>query len=298
MRPALTATLQALTPEKLQGLSPQLRKAARYVVEHPGEIAMRSQRYVAEATKLPAPTFTRLARAIGFDTYDALREVCRRDVMGPARPLAKRARDLVDAPMDPTGDASLFALHAGASVRGINALLAGIDQRALVEVSKLLAKADNVALIGEMSARPIMEYAAYLADVSLQGWSIVGRSGESVPATLARLGQDDIAIVMSLRPYSIRSVELSKHIRAQGTRVIALTDNVLSPIATMADHSFFLSTECPQFFPSHVCATMFFEALVGMIIRERGTKAQQHIAAVERQNHKLNEYWQDETAAN
>jgi hypothetical protein len=30
-----------------------------------------------------------------------------------------------------------------------------------------------------------------------------------------------------------------------------------------------------------------------MVIRERGVQALQHIAAVERQNHKLNEYWRD-----
>ena len=42
---------------------------------------------------------------------------------------------------------------------------------------------------------------------------------------------------------------------------------------------------------------MFLEALIGMVIRERGKEAQQHIAAVERQNHKLNEYWQDTPAA-
>jgi hypothetical protein len=31
----LTAVLNNLSPERLQGLSPQLRKAARYVVVHP-----------------------------------------------------------------------------------------------------------------------------------------------------------------------------------------------------------------------------------------------------------------------
>jgi hypothetical protein len=40
------------------------------------------------------------------------------------------------------------------------------------------------------------------------------------------------------------------------------------------------------------------EALVDMVIRERGTEAQKHIAAVDRQNHILKEYWQEALATN
>ena len=35
-----------------------------------------------------------------------------------------------------------------------------------------------------------------------------------------------------------------------------------------------------------------------MVIGERGTEAQKHIAAVERQNHILNELWQENLATN
>ena len=40
------------------------------------------------------------------------------------------------------------------------------------------------------------------------------------------------------------------------------------------------------------------EALVDMVTCERSTEAQKHIAAVERQNHILNEYWQENLATN
>ena len=49
---------------------------------------------------------------------------------------------------------------------------------------------------------------------------------------------------------------------------------------------------------SHVALMVVLEALVDMVTRERGTEAQKHIAAVERQNHILNEYWQENLATN
>ena len=52
-------------------LSPQLRKAAAYMLENPSDVATLSMRKVAAAAAVPPPTLPRLAQALGFETYDA-----------------------------------------------------------------------------------------------------------------------------------------------------------------------------------------------------------------------------------
>ena len=54
---------------KLDSLSPKLRRAALYVVEHPEEVATRSLRRVARATEMSPPTFSRLAEELNFESY-------------------------------------------------------------------------------------------------------------------------------------------------------------------------------------------------------------------------------------
>ncbi len=252
---------------------------------------MHPQRHVADAAKLPAPTFTRLARAIGFDSYDQLRDVCREDVLHTQTVLADRARALVEEPMDDSGAASLVARHAVAAIRNTQALVDLIDQEALTKASQILARASKVVLIGELSARGIVDYASYVANMSLTGWKVLGRAGESLASDIADLKPGDACIVLSISPYSTRAIETAEHVAKCGIPVIAVTDNALSPLAALADFSFFIGSESPQFFPSHVASTAFFETLVGMVIRERGEEAQKYIAAVERQKHKMNEYW-------
>lgn len=287
--------LKDLTPGKLQSLSPQLRKAARYVVEHPGEVATRSQRFIAESANLSAPTFTRLAHAIGYDSYDALRETCRVEVLHKRTVLAEKARELVDA--DET-DAGFAARHAAATVRNIEALITGLDPEALETAAQMLARARQVALLGVMSARPIVDYAMYLANMSLAGWKVPGRSGYGLASDLADLGPEDVCIVFSIEPYAAQAIELAREVTEKNVPLLALTDNHLSPVAEHAQHCFCIGTQSPQFFPSHVAAMVFFEAIIGMVIQMKGTEAQLRIAAVERQNHKLGEYWQDKPASN
>lgn len=289
MNDARPVKLLDIDPERLQGLSPQLRRAARFVVENPGDIATRSQRHVAEVANLPAPTFTRLARAIGYDSYDALKDQCRGDLLS-------RRVHMDDATLARHGEEiETFTLpkHVKASVEGIQNLLRDVDPVELAEIARLLAHARRVVLIGEMRARAFVDYATYLSDMSIDGWTVIGRGTVSLAAETRDLGPQDAAIIVTMKPYSVRSVETARFIAQSGTPVIALTDSTLSPVAGIAKHLLVASADSPQFFPSYVVTTLLIETLVGMVVAEKGDDAQRRIAETARRSRELNEYWRD-----
>jgi len=290
MNAAKKMKLNDLPPSKLQALSPQLRKAARYVVDNPGEVATRSQRQIADIAQLSAPTFTRLAHAIGYDSYDEMRETCRIDVLQSRTALAEKAQILVDADL---GSANFATKHAASAVRNTENLIANLDINDLDAAAELLSKAQRVALIGVMSGRPVVDYAMYLANMSLTGWTVLGRGGDGLASSMTSLGPDDACIIFSIDPYAKRALDIAELVSNNGVPLIALTDNRLSPAAKNARFCFYMDTDSPQFFPSHVAATVFFEILIGMVIQIRGKEAQERIAAIEQQNHKFGEYWQD-----
>ena len=298
MSQAYPVKLMDLSSERLQALSPQLRRAARFIVEHSGDVATRSQRHISTVSQLPAPTFTRLARAVGLQSYDQLRDLCREDVLRNKTILADRAKSLIAEVNENAEEPSLIARHAASAIRNLQRVVEQTDPDRLTNAAQLLADARRVVLIGEMSARGLIDYVYYMANMSLTGWKVLDRASESLSSELAFLGSKDACIVTAVSPYSTRSLKIVRHIVEAGIPVVAITDNALSPLVSLADHSFFVVTESPQFFPSHVALTVVLEVLIDMVIRERGIEAQKHIAAVERQNHKLNEYWQEDLAAN
>ena len=298
MSQAYPVKLMDLSSERLQALSPQLRRAARFIVEHSGDVATRSQRHISAVSQLPAPTFTRLARAVGLQSYDQLRDLCREDVLRNKTILADRAKSLITEVNEYAEEPSLIARHAASAIHNLQRVVEQTDPDRLTNAAQLLANARRVVLIGEMSARGLMDYVSYMTNMSLTGWKVLDRASESLSSELAFLGSKDACIVTAVSPYSTRSLKIVRHIVEAGIPVVAITDNALSPLVSLADHSFFVVTESPQFFPSHVALTVVLEVLIDMVIRERGIEAQKHIAAVERQNHKLNEYWQEDLATN
>jgi hypothetical protein len=52
----------------LEGLSPQLRRAARHLLDHPDRVAMVSMRRLADEAGVVPASFVRLAERLGFES--------------------------------------------------------------------------------------------------------------------------------------------------------------------------------------------------------------------------------------
>ena len=78
--------------EALPEMSPQLRKAARYVLDNPNDVGVSSIREVAEAAEVTANSLVRMARAAGFDGYEDLRRPFREALRGGREAFPDRAR--------------------------------------------------------------------------------------------------------------------------------------------------------------------------------------------------------------
>lgn len=283
---------------RLDALSPMLKRAAVFLLEHPEDAATRSLRQIARQADIAPPTFSRLARAVGCGSYDELRELCRADFLSRSTRFADRAVALMKADAQAEADGEpLLLRHAAASVSGVQRMLQDIDIDALEAASERLADARRVALIGALSAAAFVEYAGYMSNMALPNWSVFGRNGSSMSSQIMDLGPEDAVIAISIAPYARRTVKATQLSRNQGAHVVALTDSPASPLAPMADARFTVSAASPQFFPSHVALLVLLESLVGMVMRRQGDKARRRIADVERSSDVLGEYWREESAA-
>ena len=290
----IESSIQERIGSHFDALSPRLKLAARFVAEYPHKVAMRSLRQIASVSELSPPTFTRLARAVGCENYEELREICRHEVTRQSRTFADKAKLLQRrGPGDAYRKPGTLVRHQGAAaIANIEMLLATIDSRKVDRAADALATSDRVLLVGLLSSTAFMDYAAYMANMAFLNWQVVGRSGMSMPAGVFDATPRDAVLVLTKSPYARRSIEAARIAKQAGARVIAITDGVHSPIIPHAQIVFIVSTDSPNFFPSHAATLVLFEALIGMVVRRSGKRAQARIAAVEKVNRSHGEYWQ------
>ena len=267
-------------------LSDTLRIAADYIAENRVEIATRSLRSVASASGVSPASYTRLARAIGFADYEALREQARSE-------LSQRGQDSFQDKarrLQSDADQPLLPRQVSACISNIQALVEDIDPAMLDAVVERLVVSRKIVLIGALASAGFTDYFAYLAKWFDDRWVVAGRNGATLGSTLAGLNDEDTVLVISKHPYAHRSVRAAEAAAGSGAKVIVLTDSHAFPGLQYADFHFIQRTESPHFFSSYAATLVLIETITGMLVARAGSEAEARIQKVDKHNRLLDEF--------
>ena len=109
--------------------------------------------------------------------------------------------------------------------------------------------------------------------------SLLNGVAGSLEMELRTIAKQSVTVVVSFAPYSQEATRVAQAAKAQGSRIVAITDSAVSPIALHADAQLIFTHDSPSFFPSLVAAHAMAEALVAQLLALEGSDA---IAALER----------------
>lgn len=290
-RPSSTGLLEDLVSLR-PDLTPEMGKAADYLLDNPNEIGVASIRKLAGKADVKPNTLVRLSRALGLDGYEAFRGVFQDEIRRGRDTYPDRARWLQS--LAHRGEMGrLYAASAEAAIDNIERLFSGTDHTALIAAARDIVSARRTYVLGVGVNNAIAQTFAYLAGMAIDGVSALPQAGILPVDGLARAGRDDVLIAMTFRPWRTEVIEAVEIARAQGVRIVALSDSLACPIMHDAEHRFVIPTETPEFFISTVAVMAFFEALVAFIIAEAGDEVVRSIEAFHERRGALGIYAED-----
>ena len=284
-----TATLEDVIATQYDELSKQLKVAADYVIANPFEVATRSMRSVARLSGLTPPTFTRLAQALGYSSYETIKQQCRDAVGQQQLSISDKARQLQresDAATMP-----LFYRQSTASIRNIEHQLNAIDEQKIVQLVSAIESAPKVVLQGALSSAGIVEYFGYMAQWIMSNWIVIGGDGHTINNTLVELDDSDVFITITKQPFAKHSILAARMASEKGAHVAVITDTHACPALKYARSSFILPAQSPQFFASYVSTLVLIETIVGMLVSRSGKAVQDRINQIEQTIYSLDDYW-------
>lgn len=251
--------------EDLDTLTPEARKAARYVLENPLDVGVSTVREIAEAANVKPNTFVRLARQIGFEGYDDFREPFRQQIRAGTASFPDRARWLQS--LSAKGEmGTLYADMVGSALRNIEETFAGVDVAALQAAAKTVCDAREVFTLGMGVHNANARNFSYLASTGMVQFHAIPRPGSLPFDDLAQASDQDVLIAMTSKPFRRDIVETVEMARDVGLKVIGISDSAASPIVRSADHGFVVAVDTPQFFPSSVSVIALLETLLSFVI--------------------------------
>ncbi len=275
-------SVQALIADHYNELSGALKSAADFIVNNGFAIATRSLRSVAAESNLSPSSFSRLARAIGFEDYESLRDCARDELASQSNQLANKAQQLSNDARQP-----VLPRQVQACVSNIESMLSDVDEDLLESAVSSLAEADRVILIGALSSASFADYFAYLTSWFDGRWSVAGSNGVTLASSVSRLTSDDAVVVISKSPYAKRAVLATQMAAERGASVILITDSHAFPAIKYAQHVFIQKVDSPHFFVSYASTLVLIETLTAMLVARAGDSAVEQIQNTVAQNHRL-----------
>jgi DNA-binding MurR/RpiR family transcriptional regulator len=274
------APLQSRLLQDFDSLPRQLRSAARWVLDHPDDVALLSMRDQAERAGVPPVTMTRLAQRLGLDGYDQVRDLYAQAVRRRTIGFADKGGALV-ARGKADGEGRLLSDMLAAASGNLQRL-AGADVLEQVRAATdILAGVRRIYALGQRSSFGVAFHLHYVASFLGADCHLIDGAGGTGADVLRSAGRGDALFAVSVKPYVRTTLDLARHAVARGMRVVALTDSTVSPLARQASTTIVVPTDSPSFFHTMLPAFAVAELLVALLATRRGEAALGAIAATE-----------------
>lgn len=274
-------------------MSPQLQKAAAFVLDHPEDVGFASVRDLAGSAGVKPNTLIRMARAAGFEGFEDFREPFRSELQTRANPFPDRAQWLQD--LSAGGRlGSLFTEVASAAIENLQQMFASTSAEELVKIADRIVASRRTYVIGVGANHALAHNFEYLVRMAIDHVSAVPHEGNAPMDDIVRAGDRDVVMAVTFEPYRSEVVEATEAARAQGASVVAITDSHGSPIAVGADSVIICPSATPQFFPSTLAAAAALETLASFIVADADPEVVSAIERFHRRRYDLGVYWRDQ----
>jgi DNA-binding MurR/RpiR family transcriptional regulator len=263
-------------------MSAQLQRGARYVLDHPRDVALLTMRQQARAAGVNPATMSRLAKHLGLGGYEAIRELYAQAFRNGGLDLARRVNNQV-ARQKLRGDQALAAEIASSFSAHIAHLAEPESLAQLAAAAQTLARAQRIYCLGMRACFPTIAYFHYVTSLVRDGVVLINGLGGVGADDLRNAASGDVLIVNTLNPYTRAVIEAVHYAHSRNVPVVAITDSMVSPVADRAQHVILVPTESPSFFYATTPGFAAAEVLASLVAGRGGAKALKTLKETEAQ---------------
>jgi DNA-binding MurR/RpiR family transcriptional regulator len=252
-------------------LSKRLAQVARFFLNHPEEVAINTLVRLADQAQVPPATITRFAKELGFAGFAELQDVFRQRLLGPRLPYADRMAE--PTPKDPDLDqpTQVFGSFVQAAVQSLLRIEQALDTSQLSGFIEILAECDSVHIAAARGAFGLGAYMVYgLSNIGKRA-HLIDNIGAMRAEQVFAIGPKDALLVMTFDDYTPETVEAARLTARAGRKVLAITDNELSPVAGLAAHVLYVNEARLGHFRSQVPAMVVCQTIIVSLGRRLGT---------------------------
>lgn len=289
MDPTLRTNTIAVLKERVSDFSPQLKVAAKYILDHPTDFALDPIRETARKAQTSTYTLVKMAKEVGFPSYEALRQPFRHALISGS-----------DAKADPEwlGDISTASatgkVYANATQNALSIVSRSLERQTLEEVQQiveLMFSAKSVYLTAVRSSYAVAYYLHYVGRMALPSLQLIPHHRNSAIDDLNDAEAGDVLIAITVTPYSRETIEACEFAEEKGVKLILITDSEVVSSTLKPEFTLVASVVSTHNFGCLSGLMSVIEVLLAFLMHDGGDDARQRIKSYEKLRVENNAYW-------
>ena len=249
--------LMRLIQGKFIRLSKGQKLIAEYILKNYDKAAFMTAAKLGVSVGVSESTVVRFANELGFSGYPKLQKALQ-ELIKNKLTTVQRLELRNDYFSD--GDALKGVLKA--DMENIRATLEKINENVFEDVVKSIFEAKRIYIIGLRSSTALSEFLGFYLNIILQNVKVVSYGISDVFEQMINVSEGDLVIGIGFPRYAAKTIDALAFSQDRGAKVVALTDSLLSPLATKADYTLIAQSKMASFVDSLVAPLSVINALI------------------------------------
>lgn len=208
------------------------KKIARYILQAYDRAAFMTANRLGKAVGVSESTVVRFAVEIGFDGYPAMQKAMQEMVVNRLTSVQR-----IEVAHDRIGNQDIISSVVQSDMEKLRQSADTVDREQFNKAVDAILQAKNIYILGVRSAATLANFLGYYLGYILPNVHVVTASGAGeMFERIVGVGQGDAVVAFSFPRYSSTTAKGAQYCRSTGATVIAMTDNILSPLGQNCDH--------------------------------------------------------------
>ncbi|MBE5107608.1 MurR/RpiR family transcriptional regulator [Bacillus thuringiensis] len=226
--------LKEIIQEEYNQLSKGQQRVAKYLLEKPGDFAVKSAGEIGEQVGVSETTVIRFCYSIKLSGFSELQKMVREQLIFMKSSLGQYFSSKLELAEQP----HFYAKVMGRDCQYIQETINNIDENEFERVVDQLVKTDKIYVLGLKSSFSAANWLTMTLGLVRGNVQILHPETNDLLCTLSEMDHKSTLIAISFHRYLKETIKVAEMAKGQGAFVIGITDSPLAPIREYADAIF------------------------------------------------------------
>lgn len=242
---------------KFPRLSKGQKLIAEFILKHYDKAAFMTAAKLGISVSVSESTVVRFANELGFSGYPKLQKSLQELIKNKLTTVQR-----IELSNNYISEETALKGVLKSDIENIRATLEKINHNTFEEVVKSILTAKKIYIIGLRSSTALAEFLGFYLNLILDNVKVIAYGISDIFEQIVNVTDKDLVIGIGFPRYAARTIEALNFAQGRGSKVVAITDSLLSPLAVKADYTLIAQSNMASFVDSLVAPLSVINALI------------------------------------